>query len=132
MFVILLRLIFSFLHIRPLVVPYAYVSIEPIHCIILSSFELKAILLISSVKRLCLSLLSLCCVFSISLLFFMNSFWSSLRLSTSIFFFLKKFIFLSIWAVSKQFLKSWNLSFLFMTHFFALFAFLSSSPLSFK
>ena len=41
-----------------LVVPYAYVSIKSIHYIILSSFELKAILLISSVKLVCLSHLS--------------------------------------------------------------------------
>ena len=36
----------------------------------LSLFELKAILLISSVKTLCLSLLNFCCVFNINLLFF--------------------------------------------------------------
>ena len=35
-----------------LLVPYAYVSIESIDCILLSSFELKAILLNSSAKTL--------------------------------------------------------------------------------
>ena len=83
-----MRLIFSFLHVRFLLIPYAYVSTELICYIILSSFELKAILLILSVKTLCFSLLNLCCVFNISL-FFMNSFLSSLRLSTSISFFSK-------------------------------------------
>ena len=74
-FIILLRLISPFLLTRSLLVPYAYVSIESIDCILLSSFELKAILLISSVKTLCLSLLNLCCVFDIDLLFLMNSLW---------------------------------------------------------
>ena len=50
-----------------------HMYIEPIDCILLSSFELKAVLLISSVKILCLSLLNLCCVFNIDLLLFMNS-----------------------------------------------------------
>ena len=81
--------LFSFLHIRSLLVPYAYVSIQSIDCILLLSFELKAILLISSAKALCLSLLNPCCVFNISFFFFTKSFWSSLRLSTSVFFFLK-------------------------------------------
>ena len=57
----------SFIHTRSLLVPYAYVSIETIDCILLSSFELKSILLISSVK-ICLSLLNLCWVFNIDLL----------------------------------------------------------------
>ena len=74
-FIILLRLISPFLLTRSLLVPYVYVSIESIDCILLSSFELKAILLISSVKTLCLSLLNLCCVFDIDLLFLMNSLW---------------------------------------------------------
>ena len=38
--------------------------------------ELKAILLIFSVKTLCLSLLNLCCVFNINLLFFMSFLFS--------------------------------------------------------
>ena len=45
-----------------LLVPHAYVSVESIDFILLSSFELKAILLITPVKRLCFSLLSLHCV----------------------------------------------------------------------
>ena len=59
--------------VKSLFIPYAYVSIESIDCILLSSSEPKAILLIFSVKTLCLSLLNFCCVFNISLLFFMNS-----------------------------------------------------------
>ena len=51
-FTILSYLTFSFLLIRFLFVPYVYVSIESIDCIVLLSFELKAILLISSVKIL--------------------------------------------------------------------------------
>ena len=47
---ILLRLIFSFVYIRSLLVSYAYVSIESVDCILLLSFELTVILLISSVK----------------------------------------------------------------------------------
>ena len=58
-FVILSCLIFFFLHMRSLLVPYACVSIELIDCILLSSFELRWILIISSVKTLCLSLLNL-------------------------------------------------------------------------
>ena len=67
-FIILLHLISSVLITRSLLIPNAYVSIQSIDCILLLSFELKAILLISSVKTLCLSLLNLCCVFNINLL----------------------------------------------------------------
>ena len=66
-FVIISCLIYSLLHTRPLLIPYAY------NCILLSLLELKSILLISSVKTLCLSLLNHCSVFSIRL-FFINSF----------------------------------------------------------
>ena len=55
---VLLHLISSFLHTRSLLVPYAYVSTELIDCIYLSSFEFKAILLASSVKTSCFSLLN--------------------------------------------------------------------------
>ena len=74
-FIILICLIFSFLRIRSLLIliPCAYVSIESIDCILLSSFELKAVLLISSVKTLCFSLLFFCCVFNITFLCFMIS-----------------------------------------------------------
>ena len=71
-FIILLHLISSFSLTRSSLVPYVYVSIESIDCTILSSFELKANSLISSVKALCLSLLNLCCVLNIDLLFPMN------------------------------------------------------------
>ena len=63
----------SFLLIRSLLIPYEFISIELIDCILLSSFELKAMLLISLVETLCLSLLNLCCVFNIDLLCFTNS-----------------------------------------------------------
>ena len=84
----LLHLISSFSLTRSLIVPYAYVYIESIDCILLSSFELKAILLVSSVKTLCLSLLNLCCIFNIDLLFFIISLLFSLLLSMSVLFFL--------------------------------------------
>ena len=83
---ILLHLIYSFLHTTSLFIPYAHVSTKSTDCILLSSLELKTILLISSVKTLCLSLLNLCCVFSISLLFFYEFFLSSRRSTLTEFF----------------------------------------------
>ena len=74
-FIVFLHLISSFSLTISLLGPHAYVSIKSIDYILLSSFELKAILLISSVKTLHLSLLNLCCVFNIDLLFLMNSLW---------------------------------------------------------
>ena len=70
-FIILLHFFTSFSLTRSLLVSYPYVSIESIDCILLSSFEINAILLISSVK-ICFSLLNLCWVFNIDLLFLMN------------------------------------------------------------
>ena len=72
-------------------------------CILLSLVELKAILWISSVKILCLSLWNLCCIFNIALLF-VNSLWFSLILSASILLFFGQFKLFSIWVASKQFL----------------------------
>ena len=69
----MLHLIYSFPPTRTLLIPYAYVSIKSTDCILLSSFELKETLSISSVKTLWFSLLNLCCVFYINLLFLMNS-----------------------------------------------------------
>ena len=103
-FIILLHLISSFSFTRSLLVPYAYVSIESIDCILLSSFELKAILLISSVKTLCFSLLCIWCVCNISLLLFMISLWLFLILSMPILFFPRWFMLFSSWVTSKQFL----------------------------
>ena len=80
-FIILLHLVFSFLHIQFLHVPYTYVSTESIDCILLSSLTFNAILLTSSVKTLS------SCVFNINLLFFMNSLSFSHRLSVPTFFF---------------------------------------------
>ena len=59
-FIILLHLISYFSLTRSYLVPYAYVSIKSTDCIVLSSFELKAIFL------------NLCCIFNINLLFFMS------------------------------------------------------------
>ena len=70
-FIIFLYLSSSFSLTRPLLAPYAYVSIELNDCILLSSFALNAILLISSGKTLHLSLLNLFCVFHNDLLFLM-------------------------------------------------------------
>ena len=80
----LLHLISSFLLTRFLLIPFAYVSIELIDCILLSSFEFKEILSISSVKALYLSLLNLCLVFNINILCFLNSLWSILKLYKSL------------------------------------------------
>ena len=84
-----MRLIFSFLHIGSLLVPYAYISIESIDRNFLSSFELKAILLISSVKTLCLSILKISCVFNFTLLFFYEVFLILFKTNYVNFFFLK-------------------------------------------
>ena len=70
-FVILLYLISSFSLTRSLLVPYAHVSIESI---LLSFFELKAILLLFAIKTLFLSLINFCHVFNINLLFFYEFF----------------------------------------------------------
>ena len=123
-FYILLHLTFSFSLTRSLLLPYAYASIKSIDCILLSSFELKAILLISSVK-IWPSLLNLCHVFNIVLLFFINflSFFFFLKQSMLILFFSRYFILFSSLIASKQFLLFSNLSFLFITHFLCLLLF---------
>ena len=102
-FIILLHLI-SFLLTRSLLVPYAHISIESIDCILLSSFKIKAILLISSIKTFCFSLLNYCCGFNIDLLLFMNYLSFVLILSTPILFISRGFIQSSGWVASKQFL----------------------------
>ena len=94
-FIISLYLISSFSLTTSLIFPYAYISIESIDCILLWSFELKASLLTSSVKTLYFSLLNLWCVFIINL-FFMNSLWSFLKLSTLILFFLDRFFIIKL------------------------------------
>ena len=55
--IILLHLISSFWHTRSLLVPYTYVSIESIDCILLSLLVGNAISLASSVNTLCFSFL---------------------------------------------------------------------------
>ena len=86
----------------------------------LPSFELNAILLISSVKSLSHSLLNLYCVFNFNLLIFMSSLWSFLRISTSILFFSRWFILFSRWVASKLFLWSSNSIFFLWHTFFCL------------
>ena len=68
-FIILLHLVSSFLHIKSLLFPDVYVSIESIDCIVLLLLALNAILLTSSVDTLCISISNLCCDFNINLLF---------------------------------------------------------------
>ena len=66
-------LIFSFLCIVSLLVPYVNVSTELIDCILSSSSALNAISLTSPVNTLCLSILNLCCYLNIIPLFLINS-----------------------------------------------------------
>ena len=68
-FIIFLYLVFYLLHIKFLLVPYAYAFPKVIDCILLSSLELNAILLTPLIKILCLSLLNSCCVFKVFLFF---------------------------------------------------------------
>ena len=131
-FKVLLHSISSFSLTRSLLVLYLYVPIKSIDCILLSPFELENMVLISGVKSLYFSLLNLCYVFNINLLFLMNSLWSSLILSVSALMFSRWFIIFSSWVASKQLLTFANLSFLFMTHFFLSYPFLSSLPSSIK
>ena len=62
-----------FLYTSSWLIQYAYVSIEPIDCNLLSSLAVNAILLTSSVNTICFSLLSLCRYFNINFLFIMSS-----------------------------------------------------------
>ena len=91
-FIILLHLISSLALTRYFFVPNAYVHIELIDCILLLSFELKTVLLISSVKIFCLSRLNLCGTFLIDLLFFINY----LILSLSVLFSSRYFVLFSV------------------------------------
>ena len=89
-FIILLHLISCFSFSRSFLVPHAHVTIESIDCIFLSSSEIKAILLISSVKALYLSRLNLYCDCNINLLFFYDFFMFLLqqkKISMSMLFF---------------------------------------------
>ena len=74
-------IVFFSLHTKSLNVQYMNVSIESVNRFALSSFEVGAILLIPLVKIFCFSLLNLYCVFNINLLCFMNSLWSSQKIS---------------------------------------------------
>ena len=130
-FIIFLHLISSFSLTRSLFVPYAYVSIESIDCILLSSSELKAILLISSVKRImslvCLSLLNFRCAFNINLLLFMNyllSIYVSFIFVLMIYFIFELSCFQTVFLILK-------FSFLFMTYFlWLLLSFIFTTSLS--
>ena len=72
--IILLHLFSSFLHTSSLLVPYTYISIESIDCILLSSLALYVMLLTSSVNTLSFLLLNLRRDFNIDLLFFYEFF----------------------------------------------------------
>ena len=106
-FSILLNLISSFSVTRYLFVWYAYVPIESIKCVLLLSFELKAMLLISLVKTFCLSLLNLCCVFNINLCFFRNYLLPFSKATHFHFIFSWWFISSSSWVPPKQFSLSY-------------------------
>ena len=114
-------LISSFLHTKGLFIPYAYVSIKSIDCIALSSFVLKAILLISSLKTLHLSLLNFAVfsILSISYIIFFE-FFKAIYISYIFSFF---FVLFSIWAVSKQFCIAIKCTFSFHYTFFSVFRF---------
>ena len=112
-------LISSFSLDRSLPVLYANVSFKSIDCILLSSFELKAILSISSGKILCLSLLNFCCVFNTNLLFFMIFFktiYINFIFFWMVYFILKLDCFKTVFIIFK-------FTFFFMTHFFMPFFF---------
>ena len=85
-------ILISFSHLLDLSSFHMCVSIRSNDCIISSLFEPKTVLLISSVKTLCHSLLNLCCVFNIILLLLWIFVWSLLRLSMSVWFFSRCFI----------------------------------------
>ena len=68
----LLNLLSFFLHIKFLLGPYAYVPVESIDCILLSSLALSSILSTFPVNTLCFYA-SKSWNFNINLLFFMNS-----------------------------------------------------------
>ena len=74
---------FFFFCLISLFVPYSYVSVGSINCILLSLLALTAILLTSSVNTLCFSPLNLYCDF----IFSMNSLGFSFRLFVSSLFF---------------------------------------------
>ena len=99
-FTIIMPFIFPFLHAKSLLIPCAYFSIKSINYILLSPFEFKAILLFSSNKVLCFSLLNPSCLFKITFLYFVIS----LRLSALVSFYSKYFSFLSILAAFCPFL----------------------------
>ena len=92
-FIIFLHLSFSFLHIKCLLLPYAYFSTESIHFILLSSLLLNAIFLTYSVKIFYLLLLNLCCVFNINLFVFCEFIFSKNCCFILIFFYVVYFIF---------------------------------------
>ena len=127
-FIILLHLISSFSLTRYLLLSYAYVSIKSIDRVLLSSFEVNVMLLVSSVKTWCFSLSILCCVFNLDLLFLMNSLWFFLGLSMLIFF-LDILLYYQLELLSNNF---YNFPILFMAHFFVPFGFLSLLQSSIK
>ena len=105
-FIMFLHLISFFLDSRSLFVLYAYVSIESIDYFLFSSFKLKAILVISSLKTLCFSLLNLCFVFRISIFFyeFLVIFFKTMYAN---FIFLYKWLFLSWSWIALHYFEIW-------------------------
>ena len=91
---------FLFHFTRSLAVPYAYESND---FILLPSFEVKIILLISPIRTLWRSLLNLCRVSNINSLFFFlwNLYENFLGVFMSIRFFSRCFILFSSWVASK-------------------------------
>ena len=99
-FIILLHLISSLSLTKSLLVSYANVSIESIDCIPLSSYELRAILLVSSVKTWCLSLLNLYCIFNIDLNKFLYAIYA-IYFFLIIYFILKLSCFCTVFMIFK-------------------------------
>ena len=76
LFIIFFHLIFSFSFARSLLVAHVYISIELIDCILLSSFEIRVIWLISAVKHyafhfqiFAVFLILICCFYEFFLVF---------------------------------------------------------------
>ena len=120
-FVIFFHLISSVLHTRSFFVPFAYVSIESIDCILSSSLVLSGTLLTFPVNTSYLLLLNICCDFNINVLFFMNSLRFPLCAST-LFFYLF-FFYVQVGLHLNNVYNLQNYIFCFMKHFFIPFDF---------
>ena len=102
-----------------------YVSIKSIDCVFLSSFEFKAILLKLCIilEILCFSLLNLCCIFNIDLLFFYKFFLIFFNiLCINLLFFLHGLLCSQVELLLNSF-YNFQIYFLFLGHFFCTFGF---------